>query len=117
MAATTIPTITYYEDKTIIEKCGHGGKMVTGSLAFTTYSATTTSGVTFDLRNQLPAKVHIVQFDNCAGYILTYDYTNRRIKVYNTAQDSTSDAVLTEISDATSLATPLAAVRFIAFGK
>ena len=115
MAATTVPTVTYYEDKTVIEKCSHGGKMITGSLAFTTYSATTTSGVSFDLSNQLPAKVHIVKFDNPAGYILNYHYTNKRILVYNKPIAST--ASMTEIANGISLASPLAAVRFIAFGK
>jgi len=115
MAATTVPVITYYEDKTVIEKCGHGGKMVTGSLAFTTYSNTTTSGVTLDLRKQLPAKVHFVKFDNPAGYILNYDYTNRRIVVYNKPIATT--ASISQIADDTDISTDLAAVRFLAIGK
>jgi len=108
-----IPSITYYEDDTMIEKCGHNFKMITGVLVFTTYSATT--GVTFDLRKQLPTKVHFVQFDNPAGYVLTYDYTNRRILVYEGSFGTASAP--TEVNDNTDLSSALATVRFLAIGK
>ena len=108
-----IPTITYLEDETINEKCGHNFKLITGTLAFTTYSGTT--GVTFDLRKQMPTKVHIVKFDNTAGYVLNYDYTNRRILVYEGAFGTASAPG--EVTDNTDLSTSLAAVRFLAIGK
>ncbi len=107
-------TTTYYEDDTIIEKCGHNFKMITGVLVFTTYSSTT--GLTFDLRKQLPTKVHIVKFDNPAGYVLNYDYANRRILVYEHAH-GTAHSALDEVDDDTDLSTALATVRFLAIGK
>jgi len=108
-----IPTVTYLEDDTINEKCGHNFKIITGTLTFTTYSGTT--GVTFDLRKQIPTKVHIVRFDNPAGYVLTYDYTNRRILVYEGSFGTASAP--TEVNDNTDLSTALASVRFLAIGK
>ena len=107
-------TTTLYEDDAIVEKCSHGFKMVTGVLVFTTYSSTT--GVTLDLRKQLPAKVHVVKFDNPAGYILNYDYTNRRILVYEHSH-GTAHGALDEVDDDTDLSTALATVRFLAIGK
>jgi len=109
-----IPSITYYEDDTMIEKCGHNFKIITGVLVFTTYSATT--GVTFDLRKQLPTSVHFVTFDNPAGYILNYQYTNRRILVYEHSH-GTAHGALDEVDDNTDLSTALASVKFFAIGK
>jgi len=107
-------TTTYYEDDTIIEKCGHNFKMITGVLVFTTYSATT--GMTLDLRKQLPTKVHFVKFDNPAGYVLNYDYSNRRILVYEHSH-GTAHGALDEADNDTDLSTALATVRFLAIGK
>lgn len=114
MAATTIPTITYYEDDTMNEKCGHNFKMITGVLVFTTYSSTT--GVTFDLSKQLPTSVHIVKFDNPGGYVLNYVYSTKRILVYEHSH-GTAHGALDEVDNDTDLSTALAAVRFLAIGK
>ena len=108
-----IPSITYYEDDTMIEKCGHNFKMITGILTFTTYSATT--GVTFDLRKQLPTAVHFVKFDNPKGYVLNYDYANRRILVYEGAFGTA--CAPDELTDNTDVSTDLASVKFLAIGK
>lgn len=107
-------TITYYEDDTMNKKCSHNFKMITGQLVFTTYSSTT--GMTLDLRKQLPTKVHFIAFDNPAGYVLNYEYTNRRILVYEHAFGTASGA-LDEVDDDTDLSTALATVKFLAIGK
>jgi len=73
-------TVTYKEDKSIIEKCGHGYQMITGSVAFTgTYSA---GGEALDLRKLLPVDVHMVMIAPNGGYSFEYDYTNRKVKAF-----------------------------------
>lgn len=108
------PTITYLEDEEMIEKCGHDFKMITGQLAFGAYE---TNGVAFDLSKKIPTKVHHVIFDQPAGYVLAYDYTNKKIKVFMGDYAQTDDQPLTEVDDTTDLSTPLASVRFTAIGK
>ena len=76
-------TVTLKEDKSIIEKCGHGYKMITGSVAFTgTYS---TNGETLDLRKILPIDVHMVMITPSGGYSFEYDYTARKVKAFTPA--------------------------------
>ncbi len=109
------PTITYYEDDTFNKKCSHGFKFITGLLTFTTYSATTTSGVQFDLSTRIPTKVHFVGFDNTLGYVPVYDYTNKRIRIYEAGADS---AALDEVSDGAKLSgDTMSTARFFAVGK
>lgn len=100
------PTITYYEDQEMVEKCGHNFKMITGVLTFTTY---TTDGVGFDLRGQLPVMVHYVGFDQKNGHKLVYDYTNRKIIIYKSVGAQTTSSQ--------DLSSVLADTRFIAIGK
>lgn len=104
------PTITYYEDQGMIEKCGHNFKMITGLLTFTTY---TTDGVGFDLRNQLPTKVHQVIIEPKGGYVPVYAYSTTtaagKIIIYSTAG--------TQVTATTNLAAAMADTRFTAIGK
>jgi len=108
------PTITYFEDESMVEKCGHDFKMITGQLAFGAYE---TNGVAFDLSKQIPTKVHFVKFDDPAGYNLVYDYVNKKIKVFYGDYSASSDGPHSEVANTTDLSTPLAAVRFFAIGK
>ena len=108
------PTITYYQDDTFNKKCSHGFKFITGLLTFTTYSATTTSGVQFDLSNQIPTKIHFVGFDNKNGYVPVYDYANSRIKIYEAGADG---AALDELGNGTVLSgDTMSTARFFAVG-
>lgn len=104
------PTITYYEDQEMIEKCGHNFKLLTGVLTFTTY---TTGGVGFDLRQQLPIKIHQVIIEPKSGYIPVYAYSTTtaagKIVIYN--------ALATEVTSSADLSTVLADCRFTAIGK
>lgn len=109
------PTITYYEDKKIVEKCSHNFKMITGLLTFTTYSSTTTTGVPFDLSNELPSLIHFVGFQNKLGYVPVYDYTNSRIRIYEAGADG---GPLDELGDGTVLSGgTMSTARFFAIGK
>lgn len=108
------PTIKYLEDDTINEKCGHNFKMITGVLTFGAYE--TGGGVDFDLRKQLPTKVHQVIIESKGGYQPVYDYTTRKILVYVKAT-ATATGPLVELTDTTDLASPMADTRFTAIGK
>ena len=109
------PTIAYLEDESIIEKCGHGFKMITGILTFGAYE--TGGGVAFDLSNQLPTRVHMVMIEAKGGYVPVYDYTTKKIVVYVASSTEVAGHALTELAAATDLATPMADTRFTAIGK
>lgn len=102
--------ITFYEDESMIEKCGHDFKMITGSINIATYLD---SGVPMDLSNQLPTKIHYVGLDGDGGYVGQYDYDNNVVKVFEVT--STDGGGL----DAVASGTDLAAVdmHFVAIGK
>jgi len=109
--------ITYKEDQGMLDKCGHGYKMVTGSLSFSaSYTKTgtwATDGEPMDLRKVFPTDLHIVLFEYYKAYKFHYDYTNRRVHAYVGAAGA--DA---EVGNATDLfAAGLTDVRFIAIGK
>ena len=105
------PTIVYKEDTTMNEKCSHNFKMVTGVLTFATY---TTNGVTFDLRKKLPTEVHYVAIEPKGGFVAVYDYTNRKIKIFEAGADG--DA-LDEVGSGQAIAGTMSDTHFIAFGK
>jgi len=102
--------ITFFEDESMIEKCGHDFKMITGSISIDTYLD---SGAPMDLSKQLPKKVHFVGLSGDGGYVGQYDYDNNVVKVFEVT--STDGGGL----DAVSSGTDLAAVdmRFVAIGK
>ena len=102
-------TITYYEDDTINEKCGHNFKMITGNINIGTYA---TNGVAMDLSKQLPTKVHCVLVDGNGGYVGQYDYAAKKLKVYEAGADA---APLDEVGDEANLAA--IDMRFVAVGK
>jgi hypothetical protein len=70
--------VTYKEDKSLLDKCGHGFNFVTGSVAFD--SSYPTGGEAMDMSKVFPTSVHIVLFETKAGYIFEYDYTNKKVK-------------------------------------
>ena len=109
------PTITYLEDESIIEKCGHGFKMITGVLTFGAYE--TGGGVALDLSQRLPTKVHMVIIEPKGGYVPVYDYTTKCIVVYVASTTEVAGHALTELAATTNLATPMADTRFTAIGK
>lgn len=73
--------ITYKEDLGMREKCGHGFKLVTGSIAFD--SSYPTGGEAMDLSKIFPVDLHMVVIENKSGYYFEYDYTNKKVKVFN----------------------------------
>ena len=73
-------TITFKEEQEIYEKCGHNYKLITGSIAFD--SSYPTGGEAMDLSNQIPTDLHMVTFENKAGYSFEYDYTNKKVKAF-----------------------------------
>lgn len=101
-------TVTLYEDETMLEKCGHDFKMVTGNLNIGTAAS---GGVALDLSKQLPTKVHYVGIDGNGGYVGQYDYTNKKVIIYEAGGDG---AALDEVTsgDLSSIN-----MRFIAIGK
>ena len=104
-------TITFFEDDTITEKCGHNFKMITGSIHFETY---VDGGVPCDLSNQLPTKVHYVEFNSTGGAVPVYDYENKTIKVYEAAADG---ALLDELTAGDAIGATATDCRFFAIGK
>ena len=112
MAAVTL-AIAYKEDKSMIDKCGHGYKLITGVVTFDggTYA---TNGTALDLSKQLPTEVHMVIFDNAGGYIYQYDYTNKKVKVYYFDYNNANDAVAIELANGVAISTT---PRFVAIGK
>jgi len=108
------PTITYYEDDGMIEKCGHSFKMITGTLVLGVYE---TDGVAFDLSKKLPTKVHQVILDQMGGYTLVYDYSNKKIKAFYGDYSEGTDAVLVEVANGVNMASACGDVRFTAIGK
>ena len=106
--------ITYKEDQEIYEKCGHNYKIITGSLAFD--SSYPTNGEPMDLSKQIPTDIHMVIIEPSAGYILQYDYTNKKVKAYWNDYNAGADAALIEVTNTTDLS-GLTDVRFMAVGK
>lgn len=100
--------VTLYEDQTMVEKCGHNFKIITGNLNIGTAAS---GGVALDLSKQLPTKVHVVLLDGNGGYVGQYDYTNKKVLVYEAGADG---APLDEVTsgDLSSIN-----MRFMAIGK
>ena len=109
-------TVTYKEGKSMLAKCGHGYKMLTGSLLFSdSYPNTAvwaTSGEAMDLSKIFPKDLHIVLVEYYEGYKFTYDYTAKRIHVFVGAA-----GVDAEVADEVNLSTAITDARFIAIGK
>jgi len=109
-------TVTYKEDKSIIDKCGHGYKIVTGSLLFSdSYPNTAvwaTSGELMDLSKIFPNDLHIVLVEYYEGYKFTYDYTNKRIHVFVGAA-----GVDVEVANEVDLHAAIIDARFLAIGR
>lgn len=108
--------VTYKEDKSLAAKCGHGFKMVTGSLLFSSSYPNTatwaTSGEAMDLSKIFPKELHIVLVEYYEGYKFTYDYSAKRIHVFVGAA-----GVDVEVTNGTNLSTAIIDARFIAIGK
>ena len=102
-------TITYYEGETFLEKCGLDFKIITGNINIGTYAS---NGVSMDLSKQIPTKVHYVGVDGNGGYVGQYDYTNKKLIVYEAGEDG---AALDEVTDSTNLSS--INMRFVAIGK
>jgi len=98
-------------DNLIGEKCGHNYKMITGVLTFTTYA---TGGVSVDLSQDMPTKVHIFLTDQKGGYTTSYDYATRKLLIYEAGADS---APLDEVAAGEDLSTSMDDTRFMAVGK
>ncbi len=105
--------ITKKEGLGLLEKCGLGIGMLTGSLAFD--SSYPTGGESVDLSN-IFSDIHLVLIEPKAGYVFEYDYTNKKVKAYWADYDGAADAVLIEVTDTTDLSA-LTDVRFMAIGK
>jgi len=109
------PTIVYLEDESIIEKCGHNFKMITGVLTFGAYE--TGGGVAFDLSKQLPTRVHMVMIEPRGGYVPVYDYDTKKIVVYVVSTTEVAGHALTELAATTNLASAMTDCRFTAIGR
>ena len=110
-------TIQRYEtaDNTMLEKCGHNYKIITGYLSFATYI---TGGVPMDMSDTFPDRLDFVMADQAmGGYVLRYDYTNRKMLVYFADYSTGTDSVLIEIADDTNLAAAVSNTHFVAIGK
>jgi len=109
-------TITYKEDEGIVEKCGHGYKMVTGTLAFD--SSYPTGGEAMDMSKIFPTDLHLVLFEFNSGYSFQYDYSNKKVLAYwgDYAQTTPADKAHIQVADTTDLS-GLTDVRFVAIGK
>jgi len=108
------PTITYYEDQGMLDKCSHGFKMITGKLVFGAYE---TNGVAFDLSKKLPTLIHQVILDQQGGYTLVYDYSAKKILAYYGDYSEGTDAVLIEVANGVNMASACGDVRFTVIGK
>lgn len=106
-------TITLKEDQGLLDKCGHGYKLITGTLLFS--ASYPTGGEAMDLSKYFPNATHIVFIEPKAGYLFIYDYTNKKVLAYWTPAGHT--AVFAEITNATDLSTTCADVRFFAIGR
>ena len=106
-------TVTYKEDKGMVDKCSHGYKIVTGTILFST--SYPTGGELMDMSKIFPKDLHLVIVEPKAGYIFLYDYTNKKVLAYWTGAGLS--AVLAQITNGTNLSSSCADVRFIAIGK
>ena len=101
-------TVQKYEtaDNNLLEKCGHGYKLITGHLSFATYI---TGGVPMDMSLDFPARVDLVVVESVGGYVFSYDYGNRTLKAYDGTQD--------EVAGNFDLATNVSNTHFMVIGK
>jgi hypothetical protein len=82
---------------------------LTGTVAFD--SSYPTGGE--DYSAGMGDKVTHLDCISTGGYMLTTDYTNKKIIVYQGDNDNASDAPGAQVPDTTDLSTPLAAVPFV----
>lgn len=98
-------TITKTKGREILEQCGRGIKMITGSLEFkTTYL---TNGETLDLRKLLPNSIDFIQLEQVDGYIFEYDRSARKVKVLYPLTAHTHDIKIKDDNDAATKGVPL----------
>ncbi len=106
-------TITKKEGLGILEKCGLGIGMLTGSLAFD--DSYPTGGETVDLSGYF-SDIHMVLIEPKSGYVFEYDYTNKKVLAYYADYNGAADGALIEVAAAVDLSA-LTDVRFVAIGK
>lgn len=111
MADVTL-AIAYKEDKSIVDKCSHNFKLITGTITFDGGNYVV-GGIAMDLSNYMPTEVHLVLFEARGGFVYEYDYTNKKVKVYYYDYNNTSDGIAIEYV-AAAIST---VVRFMAIGK
>ena len=72
-------TIQKYEtaDNQMLEKCGHGYKIITGYLSFATYI---TDGVPMDMSLDFPTRIDLVLADAMSGYRLPGSFSHQEIR-------------------------------------
>jgi len=109
--ADAILSVSYKEDRRLMDKCAHNFKLVTGTITFDggTYA---TGGISFDLSKLIPT-LHIVLFPQIGGLTFEYDYTNKKVKAFYYDYDAGADGVA--IERATSAISSV--VPFLAIGK
>jgi hypothetical protein len=105
--------VTYKEDKSLIDKCGHGYKFVTGVCTFDGGNYVT-NGTAMDLSKVFPTEIHLILFEARAGYVFEYDYANKKVKAYFYDYDGSADGVAIEYTNGAAIS---AAPRFLAIGR
>lgn len=103
--------ITY--DQADVQHVSRDLRVLTGSLALD--SSYPTGGENMDLSSKFAA-LKLVLFENDAGYVFQYDYTNKKVIAYYYDYDAGADGAAIQVANATDLSA-LTDVRFIAFGQ
>jgi hypothetical protein len=107
-------TITYKEDKGMVDKCSHGFKLVTGSVAFD--ASYPTGGEPMDMSKVFPTELHLVLFEAAYGFVFKYEYANKKVVAYYYDYNAANDGQAIQVPDTTDLSA-LTQVCFLAVGK
>lgn len=100
-------------DQAEVQHMSRDLRVFTGSIAFD--SSYPTGGEAMDLSSKFAA-LKLVLFENDAGYVFQYDYTNKKVLAYYYDYDAGADGTAIQVANATDLSA-LTDVRFIAFGQ
>jgi len=108
-------TVQKYDtaDNNLLEKCGHGYKLITGYLSFATYI---TDGVPMDMSLDFPNRLHFLIVEPKGGYIFNYDYTNRTLLAYYADYSTGTDSVLIQVADDLDISKAVSNCHFMAIG-
>jgi len=93
-------SVSINSDKSILQKCAHGWKIITGQFTTPTgnWDAGSAGYESLDLSKYfIDGAPDIVLIENAGGYVFEYDYTNKGVVAKYADYDKSSDGELISV--------------------